>query len=45
MGGTCKSDLTVPDEAFNPLELGFKRVHPVIIPPTMNKVLDSISKL
>lgn len=47
MGNTCETDLTIPNDnsIFNPIELDFKRVQPVIIPPGLNQALNSISTL
>lgn len=47
MGNSCQTDLTVPDDKsiFNPIELDFKRIQSVIIPPGLNQSLNAISNL
>ena len=46
MGSTCASDIGREEfGVFNPVELDFKRVQPVILPPSINASLNAISTI
>lgn len=44
MGNACKGETgELEFNVFNPIELDFKRVQPVILPPSYNASLNAIS--